>query len=465
VLSLWGLALAAGGAALGLTVGEVEARSARVWAAGDGPGVLRVELRRVDGPGPRIEAQVPLGPGATGQVHLTGLRPDSSYEASAWVEGESAAPRRARFRTPPSPRAFQPVHLAWGGDLGGQNACRHATEGYPVFDTLRFLRPDLFVALGDMIYADDTCTAEGRFGYPQVPGPPRAATVEAYRDWWRYNLEDPGWRAVRAQTPVVGVWDDHEVVNDFGPGRDTRSQPPYTAGVPLLPIGEQAFREHMPLPERLHRSLRWGKALELVVLDTRSHRSPNPDPDTPGKTMLGEEQRAWAVETLTTSDAVWKLVVSSVPLVATTGRIEARAGWSPVGGTGGYLSELRALYAALADVRNLVFLTTDVHYAAAFRHRPLPDRPDLVLHELIAGPLNAGLFPNQKFQPDMGAERLFFHGPASADAVRDWEEALGWFNVGSFQVNADRSATVRWLDARGRVVGELRLPDQRGVGP
>jgi len=201
------------------------------------------------------------------------------------------------------------------------------------------------------------------------------------------------------------------------------------------------------------------------VLDTRSHRSPNPDPDTPGKTMLGEEQRAWAVETLTTSDAVWKLVVSSVPLVAPTGRIEARDGWSPVGGTGGYLSELRALYAALADVRNLVFLTTDVHYAAAFRHRPLPDRPDLVLHELIAGPLNAGLFPNQKFQPDMGAERLFFHGPASADAVRDWEEALGWFNVGSFQVNADRSATVRWLDARGRVVGELRLPDQRGVGP
>lgn len=448
------------GVDLGVTVAEVDDRSARIWAAGDGPGTLRVEVRPEGGTRVVAAGSVPLGPAFTGHVRVEGLRPDTAYTAVAWVDGAADPPRPARFHTAPAPAHFAPVLFAWGGDLGGQDACRDLDAGYPIFGPLRHLHPAFFLALGDMVYADDACTAVGRYGNPQLPGPVRSATVEAFRDWWRYNLADPGWRAVRATTPVVGVWDDHEVVNDFGPAADTRDQPPYTPGEHLMPLGERAFREFTPLPDTLHRSLRWGKALELVVLDARSHRSAATGPDDATKTMVGAEQRAWAVDTLTRSDAVWKLVVSSVPLSAPTGRPDARDGWSPVGGVGGYLTELRGLFAALADVDNLVFLTTDVHYAAAFRYRPLPDRPDVVFHELISGPLNAGLFPNRKFQGDLGAERLFFHGPASADAVRGWEDAQRWFNVGSFQVNADRSATVRWIDATGRVVGELRLPDE-----
>lgn len=436
---------------LGLSVGDVTATSAIVWARPPTPGRYDVHLQNG-----RRDRVVPLVAdpehGGSGQILVTDLRPDQDY-----VVRLAGAPGEARFHTPPDPRVFRPTTFAWGGDLGGQDACRDATRDYPIFTPLRALHPEFFLALGDLIYADGVCTETGRFGNRQIPGPGVAATLPVFREHWIYTLTDPGYRALRATTPIVAVWDDHEVVNDFGPEGDVRERPPYTAGEHLLPLGQRAFREFNPLPGSLHRSLRWGKALELVVLDNRSFRSPNAAPDDPKKSMLGAAQAAWLVDTLRNSDAVWKLVVSSVPLAAPTGTPAARDGWSAVGGVGGYHTELMRLLGEVADVKDLVFLTTDVHYAAAWRYRPLPEHPDFVFHELISGPLNAGLFPNRSFADDLGAERLFFHGPASADAVRDYEEALGWFNFGVAQVTAERHLRVSWRNARGDTVGALDL--------
>ncbi len=449
MLLLCGYALAQD---LGLTVGDVTASTALVWAHPEQPGTYEVELSSGK---KRVVASLVADPerGGAGQVLVTGLKPDRDW--TVWLVGTSST---ATFRTPPKPQTFRPTTIAWGGDLGGQDVCRDASLGYPVFTPIREARPELFLALGDMIYADAACTDTGRFGNAQLPGAPVAATLPVFREDWIYNLADPGYRALRATTPIVAVWDDHEVVNDFGPQGDVRSRPPYTDGEHLLPIGLRAFREFNPLPESLHRSIRWGEAIELIVLDTRSYRSPNTAPDDASKSMLGAEQERWLIDTLRNSNATWKLVVSSVPLAAPTGAVTARDGWSAVGGVGGYQTELRRILNAIADVDNVVFVTTDVHYAAAWRYRPVPERPDFVMHELVAGPLNAGLFPNREFADDLGAAQLFFHGPASKDAVRTYEEALGWFNFGVAQVTADGDLRVRWRDARGRVVGALDLP-------
>jgi hypothetical protein len=45
-------------------------------------------------------------------------------------------------------------------------------------------------------------------------------------------------------------------------------------------------------------------------LDVRYHRSPNSDPDGPDKTMLGTQQRAWFLEAIKESKAVFKFPVS-----------------------------------------------------------------------------------------------------------------------------------------------------------
>ena len=41
-------------------------------------------------------------------------------------------------------------------------------------------------------------------------------------------------------------------------------------------------------------------------------------------------------------------------------------------------------------VVNTVWITTDVHFAEAFRYRPFPSNPAFAVYELVTGLLNAG---------------------------------------------------------------------------
>jgi alkaline phosphatase D len=146
----------------GVVVGDVTARSAVLWARGDREGTLKVHLS-----GGRHERADRLRFRAaddyTGQVLLAGLRPDTTYR---YRLGST----RGSFETAPEDHDTARVRLAFGGDVAGQNVCRDAAEGFPIMDTIRTLRPDVFVGLGDMIYADNACDPVGRYGNAQVPG-------------------------------------------------------------------------------------------------------------------------------------------------------------------------------------------------------------------------------------------------------------------------------------------------------
>jgi alkaline phosphatase D len=456
----------------GVAVGEVGARRAVVWSRTDRPARLRLVVERLGGEAPVVvhEAEVPVDAESdyAGQVVIDGLLPATPHRAVVRfvdARGQAGSPEAALFRTAPAPEDPAPVRLAWSGDLAGQGACRDAREGFPIFAHVLAERPDLFVALGDMIYADDVCHPIGLYGNPQVPGEfGPAVDLDGFRAHWRYNRGDPGLRVLLATTPSVAVWDDHEIVNDAGPHHDTRSEPPYRAGVPLLPLARRAFVEWNPLDgdEQLYRRLRWGRHLELFVLDTRSYRDPDGAPDTGPvpKTLLGAAQRRWLEQMLPASDATWKVVVSSVPLSIPTGSIETgRDGWADQGTDGGFERELIAILEQLqrAGVRNLLWLTTDVHFAAAFRYAPFGDAPDFRFYEFVAGPLNAGVFPNPVVDPTLGPERLLYYAPAEAADVATLADATRWFNFGVLDVEADGTLTTRIVNGLGEEVFRLTL--------
>ncbi len=306
----------------GVVVGDVTPRSAVLWARGDHAGTLRVELS--GGPHRRIEkVRVKAADDWTGQVRLRGLKPARSYFYRVWFD-PGGPPALGSFRTPPGRTEAAPVRLAFGGDVAGQNVCRDAVEGFPILDTIRAWGPDVFVGLGDMIYADNACAATGLYGNAQLAGAfGPAVDLESFWAHWRYNRADPASQRLLANTSYVGVWDDHEVINDFGPLTDVGTAPPYPPGLHLLPIGLRAFLDYTPVGSapRLYRSLRWGRHLELFVLDTRSYRDANSALDSPQKpkTMLGRKQIAWLRKGLARSDATWKVIVSSVPMSIPTG--------------------------------------------------------------------------------------------------------------------------------------------------
>lgn len=377
------------------------------------------------------------------------------------------------FETAPAPDDQAPIRIAFGGDVSGQNVCRDTAEGIPIAATIEEWDPDVFIGLGDMIYADDLCLATGRYGNAQVPrDAAQAIDLPTFWAHWRYNRDDASLRSLLSGSSYVGVWDDHEVLNDFGPLTDTRATPPYDPNLHLLPLGRQAFEDYTPLtadpadPHRLHRSLRYGQHLELLVLDTRQYRDANSAVDDPAhpKSMLGEEQLAWLKASLAASTATWKVVVSSVPMSIPTGfpPTNGRDGWANFDQATGFEQELLDILRSAQEdgVDELIWLTTDVHFSEAFRYVPFADDAGFVVHEIATGPMNSGIFPNRSFDTTLNPERLAFYGPDVPEDVTSWEQAKTWFNFGTLEVAADGTLRAGIVNTAGSAVFELELhPD------
>jgi alkaline phosphatase D len=210
--------------------------------------------------------------------------------------------------------------------------------------------------------------------------------------------------------------------------------------------GRRAFIDYFPIrppreePGRLYRRFRWGALLEVFILDTRQYRSPDPTADGPGKTMLGATQRRWLVDAVAGSSAVWKVVVSSVPLSVPTGG-RAHDSWSNADARGvpdehgtGFAVERDAILRALRQrgVKNLVVLAADVHHAELIRHHPTPEWS---FHEFIAGPLSAGPGRPRPLDAALNPRSLWSLG--------------GTANFGDIAIDA-AGLTVRVVDALGQ---------------
>src|SRR5437762_9231475 len=116
---------------------------------------------------------------------------------------------------------------------------------------------DFAVNLGDTIYSDS-----------EVPGSGKPAVTLAEK-WAKYklNLAMPALQRLRASMGVYNQWDDHEFLNDF-----TQAE----LGAELYGTGKHAFLDYMPASSSdlgTYRTFRWGRNLQLFILDERSFRS------------------------------------------------------------------------------------------------------------------------------------------------------------------------------------------------
>ncbi|HEU4438279.1 MAG TPA: alkaline phosphatase D family protein [Methylomirabilota bacterium] len=421
-----------------VTVGEVTDSSAVIWVRGVAWGEVAIRYEPVprasDPPpaelaGARGDIRVTPSQNLTGKLLLQPLEPATRYRYTVSQNGLQIA---GEFVTAPGPTVALPVRFVWSSGLGGSGNCRKPGAGYPIFGALARIPTDFFLFVGDTIYADQVCGGNPRrAGYDFV--------ARRLADFWskhRYNREDPAVQAFYRRTSVYAIWDDHEVRGNFaGPTE------------PLMEPARRAFIEYFPIqpprdePGRLYRKFRWGALLEIFILDTRQYRSPGAMHDGPGKTMLGAAQRRWLIESVSGSSAVWKVVVSSVPLsVPSAGRIHdswsnANAQGVPEEQGGGYANERDAILRTLRQrgVRNLVFLAGDTQHAELVRNQP---SAEWSFHEFIAGPLSA---PTGRPRPlDTGLN------PRSLASVGDVT------NFGDVSIDSG-GLTVRILDGEGQV--------------
>jgi len=462
-----------------------------VWARTDRPSRMVVEwsttdsfrdARRVVGPAALPES------GCAAKTVLTDLPLDQTirYRVSFTDLSNPKArsyPASGQFRTPGRDAADS--RFCWGGDVAGQGfGIDPSRGGMRIFESIRQTRPDFFLHSGDHVYSDNPILAEIKLDDGTLwrnlvtEGTSKVAeTLNEFRDRFRYNRLDNAVRRFTAEVPILAQWDDHETLNNWYPG-EILDDPRYAVkAVDLLAArARQAFFESMPLrthsadPDRVYRQVRQGPRLELFLLDQRTYRgpnSPNRQPeDTEATAFLGPDQLRWLTEGLKRSTATWKVIASDMPLglVVRDGPkdYEALANGDP-GAPLGRERELARLLADLqaARVRNIVWLTADVHYAAAHHYDPARARfTDFdPFWEFVAGPLHAGTFGPGTLDPTFGPEVRFNAIPVGTKPNRPPSDGLQFF--GQVAVAGQTGVmTVSLHDRDGKSLYSVELPPE-----
>ncbi|MFI5006932.1 MAG: alkaline phosphatase D family protein [Solirubrobacterales bacterium] len=475
----------------GGAVGDVTGDRAIVWSRTDRPARLVVEYATT---GSFTDARRVVGPAAledsgfTARVDLSGLPPGQRItyrlrfqdlsDLRTWSE-----PVTGSFATPP--RDHRDVTFAWGADTVGQGwGIDESRGGMRIYETMGRARPDIFIHCGDTVYSDQPLAPEVALGDGTVwrnlvtPAKSKVAeTLEEFRGQHLYNLLDERLRRFNAEVSQVVLWDDHEVRNNWWPTQVLEDERYQVKSVALLAArAKKAFLEHQPIrlsgedPERIYRSLPYGPSLEVFALDLRSDRGPNTanrqemaGDDTP---ILGARQLAWLKERLRASPATWKVVACDMPigLVVTDGpeRFEAVAQGN--GPPLGREMEIADLLRFLRDlqVRNVVWLTGDVHYAAAHHYDPVRARfKDFhPFWEFVAGPLHAGTFGPGPLDDTFGPEVRFLGIPAGMKPNRPPSEGLQFFGTGRIDAKTE-VLTVSLHNLTGDALWSVALPPER----
>jgi alkaline phosphatase D len=414
----------------------VDETTALVWARADRASRLLVEWATTEG---FADARTVRGPSAleasdfTARVTLPGLPRGQRIFYRARFEDladlrQASEPWAGSFRTAPADSG-RDVSLVFSADTVGQGwGLDPAFGGMQTYASMLGVEPDLFVNLGDAIYADQPVglavpIADGGTwrSLPSAAKAKVAETVDEFRGNYRYNLQDAHMRRFNQQVAQLTVWDDHEVRDNWYPERRQDGDPRYAvASVALLAArARQAQFEYTPLPidgrdpERLYRRVRYGP-IEVFLLDYRSYRGSN----SAETAHLGEAQLTWLEAALAASTATWKIMASSLPIGLVVGdgrdRFEAIANGDP-GPPLGREHEMARLLRFIRDrgVANVVWITGDVHYAAAHHYDPARARftEFAPFWEFVAGPLHAGTFGPNPLDPTFGPEVRFLGIP------------------------------------------------------
>lgn len=266
-------------------------------------------------------------------------------------------------------------------------SCQHYETGqYAAHRDIAEQQPDFVMWLGDYIY-EYAGPADGQAS-DRVHLGPEITDLASYRNRYARYKSDPHLQAAHAACPWFVIWDDHEVENNYAglvPEDGTADGADEAMFRARRFAGYQAWWEHQPVrldpptdetaEYRIYRDFQWGDLLELAMLDGRQYRSDQACGDValnlspacaenadPSRTMLGDDQEQWLLDTLAASPATWNVVGNQVVMADATfnGAVLNYDQWD------GYPAARARLMQEFADrsIENLVVLTGDIHLAA-----------------------------------------------------------------------------------------------------
>lgn len=295
------------------------------------------------------------------------------------------------------------------------------TNTHPMLDKTLEIPFDLFVLLGDNIYADTT-------------------KMEVMRQKYDSLKESGFYRALRKKSPIMATWDDHDFgANDAG------------GDYPMKVESQKLFMDFFDEPEDSPRRKREGvydarvfgpvgQRVQVILLDTRYFRSrlatgennvvpsggryiPHPDPEA---TILGAAQWRWLEEQLRVPSEI-RIIGSSIQFISEFSGAEA---WANVPREKQRMLELLKHTKA----NGVIFISGDRHWAELSR---LDRDGDYPLFDFTSSALT------QKHPRGTPTPNIYRDGPTYHDA-----------NVGVISIDwtaTKPSVRLRLLDVNGNV--------------
>ena len=384
---------------LGPILGAVTDQTAKVWVCPNDSGPLWVHVwRRENGVPVRGSPFRPRQISMECNVQVFDLRlPDAETEYEWDLRGaseRSCVPKGVQplgFRTATRDSRDASFRFAFGSC----NEARHTGFGLwrKMLRQFQKQRPELFLAIGDQVYADDCYARAIRQSHP-TPAHLRELFRHAYFTHWTQAEV----QALYARVPTYMIWDDHEIRDGWG--SDVRDVLParrrvFQAAREVYHEFQHSHNPHTFGERKRHYGLRRGKT-GFLVLDGRGYRNIGRKT----QPVLGREQwqdlRSW----LTTHTPTLRnlFVVSSVPVIHSpesltnlVGKSDLKDQWSRRENQ----PEQSRLLQTLFDVANefniqVVLLGGDIHVAtvAVVRSRDPRHQRRPVIYQFTSSPLN-----------------------------------------------------------------------------
>jgi alkaline phosphatase D len=364
----------------------------------EGAGSVRLEVARDAGFSKLVATKAIATSGARNhsvKARVTGLQPHERYYYR--FQTRTAHSPVGRFQTALPADSQQPVKFAFF-------SCADYTHGfYNAYELMAREDVDFVVNLGDYIYAEADHSRKSGTG---VRDDHEARTLAQYRDKYALYRSDAALRSVHAKFPIVSIWDDHEVQDNYAghaPGGGLDPALHYTAA--RRRAGYKAFFEAMPFfptgSSRIYRALPFGRTVDLIMLDERQYRDDQPCGDATAapacpefanpRAFLGATQMAWAKQRLETSQAAWKVIGNEVMAMNTKSGPSTYLGFDS---WQGYHTEREELLAHLRSkaIKDVVFVTGDIHTFVTGDVRTQDSTGQTVAIEFVGGSItSAGL--------------------------------------------------------------------------
>ncbi|MBE3673641.1 alkaline phosphatase D family protein [Pseudoalteromonas distincta] len=289
-------------------------------------------------------------------------------------------------------------------------SCGHQDKKIPIFNAINKEKGDLFIFLGDNIYGDTN-------------------DMDVLADKYQRLGAKPGFKTLKAQTPIIAMWDDHDYgQNDAGKeyphkeqsrqimlnfwgepansARRTRSDGIYTSY--MYGENEQTIQVIMP-------DLRWNRdalnhvgELEYYTKRKLNNQGPYSPSEVKGASMLGEAQWQWLEQELKKPAAI-KLIASSLQLLPDF------TGWES---WANFPEDRNRLFALIKKhkVNGVVIISGDTHWGEISKYQQNLDYP---LIEITS----SGLTEKWKdVSPNKHRVGNFTHNVNYGDLSIDWQQ-------------------------------------------